>query len=121
MHALDGGDYVAFAPPPTRGFGLLVLTFVCGLCLGLAGDRLLRPVAATATPPSVALVTPAKNLMSQTFDRPAPAHKFGVEGVTPVALQMARGTCWIFAAVADAKYSGVYRFSSLKEVGGAAA
>ena len=93
---LDGGDYVAFAPPPTRGLGLLVLTFVCGLCLGLAGDRLLRPVAAT---PSVALVTPANNLISHTFDRPAPSHKFGVEGVTPVALQMARGTCWIFAAV----------------------
>lgn len=106
---LDGGDYVAFAPPPTRGFGLLVLTFVCGLCLGLAGDRLLRPVAAT---PSVALVAPANNLMSHTFDRPAPSHKFGVEGVTPVALQMARGTCWIFAAVAVLEHS--YRMQGME-------
>ena len=105
---LDGGDYVAFAPPPTRGLGLLVLTFVCGLCLGLAGDRLLRPVAAT---PSVALVTPANTLISHTFDRPAPSHKFGVEGVTPVALQMARGTCWIFAAVAVLEHS--YRMQGM--------
>ena len=91
-----GGDYVAFAPPPpTRSLGLLVLTFVCGLGLGLAGGRLLGSAATTES--IVTPVTPANNLMSLTAQ---PAHKFEIEGVTPVALQMARGTCWIFAAVA---------------------
>ena len=96
MHGGHGGDYVAFAPPPpTRSLGLLVLTFVCGLGLGLAGGRLLGSAATTES--VVTPVTPANNLMSLTAQ---PAHKFGIEGVTPVALQMARGTCWIFAAVA---------------------
>ncbi len=37
----------------------------------------------------------------------APPHKFAVDTVTPVSLQEARGTCWIFAAVAvlEASYA----------------
>ena len=83
MHGGHGGDYVAFAPPPpTRSLGLLVLTFVCGLGLGLAGGRLLGSAATTES--VITPVTPANNLMSLTAQ---PAHKFGIEGVTPVALQ----------------------------------
>ena len=103
MHGGHGGDYVAFAPPPpTRSLGLLTFGLVCGLgglvCglgLGLAGGRLLGSAATTES--VVTPVSSANNLMSLTAQ---PAHKFGIEGVTPVALQMARGTCWIFAAVA---------------------
>lgn len=32
-------------------------------------------------------------------------HKFGIDGTTPVELQLSRGTCWVFAAVAVLEYA----------------
>lgn len=108
-------EYVAFthrsSPSSDRRDGTpyltLALTFVAGAAVGLTAANLRSDTSppSWASPPTNSLaVAPAGGARD-------PAHKYAVEGVTPVALQMARGTCWVFAAVAVLEHS--YRMQGI--------
>ena len=76
---------------------MLALIFIAGVWVGTMLNQVVGVRNAGAT-----TVLAASDVRGVGLTR---VFKVGVEGVTPVALQMARGTCWIFAAVAVMEHS----------------
>ena len=56
------------------------------------------------SPPSVLQLQEQQEQQEQCVAAP-PAHKMVLDGVTPIQLQLSRGTCWMFAAVAMLEHS----------------
>ena len=102
--ALKGaaGSSVAMSHSDRSTCGLSVLTFLVSATAGLAVGLM---CARTSTGVSTNVLTIKPSMAPDTYYAGTDAHKFGVDAVTPVALQMARGTCWIFAATAVLEHS----------------
>ena len=97
--------YVAFERPDrSQRFGratLATVAFSVGVVVGVAAAAYVTGFALSRQRDSAAVLTSElPDAADDAADDVQTIHKFGIEGVTPVALQMARGTCWVFAAVA---------------------
>ena len=115
-------EYVAFAPHSShtlRPWLLWLVPLGAAALLGAVAALYATPVtvtaaAAVAAAPSTAsnaVELPAGMLAADTCANELP-HKFAVKHVTPRGLQMERGGCWMFAAIALLEHS--YRLQGLK-------
>ena len=82
-------DYVVMQPKQAKASRLGTHHLVAAFLAGAAASTIFRSA------PVVVSVAQADGVIASCH-RP---HKFAVDGTTPVELQLARGTCWIFSAV----------------------
>ena len=119
-------EYIAFAPPPSQPLRSLLLWLaplgaaaLLGAVAALYAVPAAAPAAAAATAAAAAapaaasdaVVLPTGVLAADTCHSELLPHKLAVKHVTPRGLQMERGGCWMFAAVALLEHS--YRTQGL--------
>lgn len=118
-----GPEYVAFEPARRSFLRHPLVTFGAGVSIGIAIALAAMAASMNSALFSDVIVDPMSSSSAAVTSKPTIAphahaeaiqpvpHKFAVHGVTPVTLQMARGTCWVFAAVAVLEHS--YRMQGI--------
>lgn len=111
---MSSSEYVAFAPAPSHPLRPWLLWFGslgAAALLGAAAALYAAPsataasvAAAPAAASNTAVVRPTGVFVADACVGELP-HKFAVSHVTPRVLQMERGGCWMFAAIALLEHS----------------
>ena len=89
-------EYTAFpeqtrASPRISQWASLVASCLCGLVVGIAATSFLgKPVVSFSS----------ETIAPACAETDAPLHKYAVSHMTPIELQMMRGTCWLFSLTA---------------------
>ena len=91
--------------PRQYGASALALAFAVG-CIAAFGVTLtVLPTNAGATQAPLPSVLEGGVAPTPAVEIGTPFHKFAIDMVTPVSLQLERGTCWVFAAVSIMEYT----------------